>query len=111
MGQYSEYVNYEMKFHRKGYGRIFVEKESDIAEVENIIKEIDECEFNGYYPTGNYAGGNNERLVTTFSKENFKSIYVGKFDDMDMTLVLKKAWEKGIHCFVVFGKCSEFDGF
>lgn len=102
------YKNSEMKFARKGYGRIFVEKEEDISKVENIIKEIDEFEFE-YYPTGNYLGGKNERLVTTFSEDNYKSIYVGKFDDMDIGQVLKKAWEQGIHCFVVFGKINEFD--
>ena len=102
------YENLEMKFSRKGYGRIFVEKESDVQKVEDIIKELDEFEFE-YYPTGNYMGGNNKRLVTVFSEENYKSIYVGKFDDMDMSKVLKKAWEQGVHCFVVFGKCNEFD--
>lgn len=101
--------NNEMKFSRKGYGRIFVENPEDIQAVENIMKEHDSEEFEYYYPTGDYAGGNNKRLVTTFSKDNFQSIYVGKFDDMDMTKILKKAWEKGIHCFAVFGKCNEFD--
>lgn len=105
----SGYINYEMKFERKGYGRIFVEKEEDIQAIEDIMKECDPEEFEWYYPTGNYLGGNNKRLVTTFSEDNFKSIYVGKFDDMDMTKVLKKAWDKGIHCFAVFGKCNEFD--
>ena len=103
------YKNYEMIFARKGYGRIFVEKESDVQKVEDIIKEIDEDEFEGYYPTGNYFGGNNERLVTVFSEENYKSIYIGKFDDMDIGKVLKKAWNQGIHCFAVFGKCNQFD--
>lgn len=56
-------------------------------------------------------GGNNERLVTTFSEENFKSIYVGKFDDMDIGEVLKRAWKKGIHCFVLFGKANITDEF
>lgn len=105
------YTNYEMKFSRKGYGRIFVEKEEDIEKVENIIKEIDEYEFKYYYPTGNYLGGDNKRLVTVYSKENYESIYVGKFDDMDISQVLNKAWEQGIHCFAVFGKCNEFDDF
>ena len=103
------YKNYEMTFNRKGYGRIFVEKEEDVSKIEDIMKEIDEHEFKYYYPTGDYMGGNNERLVTVFSEENFKSIYVGKFDDMCMTDVLKKAWAQGIHCFAVFGKCNEFD--
>ncbi len=101
--------NHEMMFDRKGYGRIFVEKEEDVEKLEAIMREIDEYEFEGYYPTGNYFGGNNERLVTIFNEENFHSIYVGKFDDMDMVPVLKKAWEQGIHCFAVFGKCNEFD--
>lgn len=104
-----EYKNYGMKFDRKGYGRIFVEKEEHIKIVEDIMKEIDEDEFE-YYPTGNYFGGKGERLVTVFSEENYKSIYVGKFDDMDIGQVLKKAWAKGIHCFVVFGKINQFDG-
>lgn len=103
------YKNLEMTFNRKGYGRIFVEKESDVEIVENIIKEIDEDEF-GYYPTGNYIGGNGERLVTVFSEENYKSIYVGKFDDMDIGQVLKKAWDQGVHCFAIFGKANQFDG-
>ena len=96
--------NYRMLFESKGYGRIFVSKEEDIEKVENIMKEIDEYEFNNYYPTGNYLGGNNERLVTVFSKENCKSIYIEKFDDMDIGEVLKRAWSQDIYCFVVFGK-------
>ena len=107
----SDYKNCEMIFERKGYGRIFVEKEEDVQKVEDIIKEFDEHEFEHYYPTGNYVGGNNERLVTTFSEENYKSIYVGKFDDMDISKVLKKAWSQGIHCFAVFGKCNQYDNF
>ena len=103
------YKNLEMTFSRKGYGRIFVEKEEDVTKVEAIMEEIDEYEFKGYYPTGNYAGGKNERLVTVFSKENYKSIYVGKFDEMDISKVLKTAWDRGVHCFAVFGKCNEFD--
>ena len=104
-----EWKNYEMCFNRKGYGRIFVENESDVQKIEDIIRDLDEFEFKYYYPTGDYMGGNNERLVTVFSEENYKSIYVGKFDDMDMTNVLKRAWGQGIHCFAVFGKCNEFD--
>mgnify|MGYP003316698031 CR=1 FL=1 len=46
------YKNLEMTFSRKGYGRIFVEKEEDIAKVEAIMEEIDKYEFKGYYPTG-----------------------------------------------------------
>lgn len=32
-----EYKNYDMKFSRKGYGRIFVQKEKDVQKVEDIM--------------------------------------------------------------------------
>ena len=102
----ADYKNYEMQFSRKGYGRIFVENKSDISKVEEIIKEIDPDEYL-YYPSGDTWAG--KRLVATFSEENFHSIYVGKFDDMDIGQILKKAWLQGIHCFAVFGKVNEFD--
>lgn len=106
-----ENKNYQMMFDRKGYGRIFVEKEEDVSIVEDIIKEIDPDEFDHYYPTGDHYGADRgKRLVTVFSEENYHSIYNGKFDDMDMGEVLKRAWLKGIKCFVVFGKISPFDG-
>lgn len=105
-----EYENFDMKFSHKGYGRIFVEKESDVQKIEDIIKEIDEYEF-GYYPTGDHYGADRgKRLATVFSEENYHSIYVHKFDDMDMGKLMKKAWEQGVHCFVVFGKINQFDG-
>ena len=105
-----EYENFDMKFTHKGYGRIFVEKESDVQKLENLIKEIDAYEFD-YYPTGDHYGADRgKRLVTVFSEENYHSIYVHKFDDMDMGKLMKKAWEQGIHCFVVFGKIDPFDG-
>ena len=103
-----EYQNYSMKFDRKGWGRIFVEKEEDIPKLEEIMKEIDEYEFNYYYPDRGH-GNSKEDLIVVFSPENFKSVYVHKFDDMDMGKVMKIAWEKGIHCFVVFGKCNQYD--
>lgn len=107
-----EYKNREMMFERKGYGRIFVEKESDIVKVEDIMREIDDYEFEYYYPGGNNPYLNPKkyaRLVTTFSEENYHSVYVHKFDDMDISKVLHEAWKQGIHCFAVFGKCNEFD--
>lgn len=36
-------------FQRKTYGRIFVQKQEDVAEVEQTIREVDEFEF-GYMP-------------------------------------------------------------
>lgn len=94
------YENYDMKFTRKGYGRIFVEKEEDIQKIKDIIKEIDDLEYD-YLHDG---------LIAVFTKENYESTYVHKFCDLDMGKVLKIAWQRGIHCFVVFGKINQFDG-
>lgn len=89
----NELDNISMMFDRKGYGRIFVEHEEDIEKVKEIIKSLDEEEFE-YLP---------KDLITTFSPDTFNSTYVHKFCDLDMGKVLKEAWAKGIHCFVVFG--------
>lgn len=94
-----DYTNYSMQFTRKGYGRIFVEKQEDIQKIKDIIKEIDDYEY-GYLPVD---------LITVFTKENYESAYVHKFCDLDIGEVLKVAWERGIHCFVVFGKINQFD--
>ena len=93
------YTNYSMQFTSKDYGRIFVEHEEDIDKVKQIIKELDEYEYN-YLPDG---------LITVFSEKTYGSSYVHKFSDMDMGQVLKIAWERGIHCFVVYGKINPFD--
>lgn len=103
------YENVYMKFERKGYGRIFVDKQEDVEKIKEIMWEIDPHEMEWYYPSGNYVGSSGDELVTVFTPENYRSVYVGKFDDMDMTRVLEKAWEKGIHCFVVFGKITGFE--
>ena len=95
----SDYENYKMIFPYKGYGRIFVEKEEDIDKIKEIIKEIDDYEYD-YMP---------DDLITVFSEENYHSKFVHKFNDMDMGKVLKVAWERGIKCFVVFGKTNKFD--
>lgn len=102
------YANCNMQFDRKGYGRFFVEKDEDISKVEAIMREIDQSEFDGYYPTRGYKDPD-EELIVKFSPENYKSVYVGKFDEMDMGLVCKKAWEQGIKCFCIIGKCNQYD--
>jgi hypothetical protein len=92
--------NYEMTFTKKGYGRIFVEKEEDISAIKDIINEIDPYEYKYYF---------NDDLITVFSNDNFESVYTHKFSDMNMTKVLHKAWERGIKCFCVFGKISGYE--
>ena len=40
--------NFSMQFPRKGYGRIFVEKEEDVKKVEEIMRKLDPDEFGWY---------------------------------------------------------------
>lgn len=99
-----------MNFHRKDYGRVFVEKYEDIEKVKEVMREVDPYEFEGYYPTGNHLGGQGE-LITVFNEENIKAIYTHKFDSMDMTKVMVECWRRGIKCFMVQGKITGFEGF
>jgi hypothetical protein len=94
-----EYTNYSMQFTHKGYGRIFVEKEEDIAKLHTLIKNMDEYEY-GYLP---------QDLITVYNPEKYRSVYVHKFSDLDMGKVLKEAWRQDIHCFVVFGQIDQYD--
>lgn len=91
--------NHNMQFPHKGYGRIFVENETDIPVLKEIIREMDDFEF-GYLPTD---------LIAVFSDKNMSSVYTYKFDDMNMTEVMCRAWSKGIKCFCVFGKITGFE--
>ena len=92
--------HYEMKFNRKGYGRIFVEKEEDIPKLKQIMSELNEEEMKYYFC---------DDIITVYRPENYKAVYTHKFDDMDFTEVLNKAWEAGIKCFVVFGKITGYE--
>lgn len=93
--------NNYMKFPHKGYGRLFVESEEDITKVKEIIKKMDDWEY-AYLP---------DDLIAVFSDENMKSVYTHKFDDMNMTEVMYRAWSKGIRCFCVFGRITGYEDF
>lgn len=82
-----------MRFSRKGYGRIFVEKEEDINKVKDIIKEIDEYEFS-YLPDG---------FIAVFNENNMHAVYTHKFCDLDIQLLCRVCWERGIHMFPWYG--------
>ena len=89
----------KMIFDRKGYGRIFVEKQEDIQKVKDIIKEMDEFEFD-YLP---------DDLITVFSEENMKAVYTHKFCDLDTQLLTRLCWEKGIKMFVWYGLMNGYE--
>ena len=76
-------------FSRKSYGRIFVEKEEDIIEVHNIIKGMDEYEFENYMP---------KDIVCVFDKDAVLT-YTHKFTDIDLNDLMYRCWLNGIKCF------------
>lgn len=88
-----------MTFDRKGYGRIFAEKEEDIQKIKDIIKEIDEYEFD-YLPN---------ELITVFSEDNMKAVYTHKFCDLDMQLLTRICWERGVRMFVWYGRVNGYE--
>lgn len=89
----------KMTLDRKGYGRIFVEKETDIQKVKDIIKEMDEFEFD-YLP---------DDLITVFSEDNMKAVYTHKFSDLDTQLLTRVCWGRGIKMFVWYGLMSGYE--
>jgi len=81
-----------MKFPHKGYGRIYVEKEEDIQKVKDIIKEMDEFEFE-YIP---------KDLIAVF-KDKIVTTHTHKFSDLDISVLMGKCWQQGIKMFCVDG--------
>lgn len=100
---------YKDTMDRKGYGRIFCEKPEDVQKIEDIMREIDEYEFDHYYPTGNYSGGEGKRLVTVWGDSKLEAVYTGKFDEMNIGEVLLRAWSKGIKCFAIYNRITGFE--
>lgn len=94
-------------FERKYYGRIFVEKEEDIDIIKDIMREINEDEFDNYYPT---TKNPQDELITVFSDNNLESVYTYKFDEMDLGEVCIRAWKRGVKCFYISGKITGFEG-
>lgn len=94
-----ENKGHKMTLDRKGYGRIFVEKEGDIQKVKDVIKEMDEYEFD-YLP---------DDLIAVFSEENMKSVYTHKFCDLDIQLLTRVCWERGIKMFVWYGLLDGYE--
>ena len=74
---------------RKSYGAIYVLKEEDIPKVKDIIKKMDEFEFD-YLPDG---------LIKPFS--DYPDVaYTHKFNDLDMDALTAICWSEGIYIWV-----------
>lgn len=99
-------------FTRKGYGRIFVEKEEDIPKVKEIIRKMDDYEYT-YLP---------EDLITVFDP-NIKSFpkedpkdhlwldmtYTHKFDSLNLNELQFRCWAAGIKIFCCIGGNREYE--
>lgn len=81
-----------MHFTHKGYGRIYVEKQEDIQKVKDIIKEMDSFEYD-YLP---------DDLIAVFT-DKVITTYTGKFDDLDISVLMEKCWKQGVKMFCVDG--------
>ena len=102
----------KMTFPTKGYGRIFCKNMNDITKVKEIIKEIDEYEYQ-YLP---------EDLITIFpipKEENgeksiyLKAVYTHKFNDLDLNELQARCFIKGIpiFCYIVSSSYNYNDEF
>lgn len=97
-------------FERKGYGRIFVEKEEDIPKVREIIRKMDEYEYEHYLPSD---------LITVFNPDVHEYVhdkskkfihvnltYTHKFDSLDLNELTMRCWMAGIKMFCWTDGCS-----
>ncbi len=78
---------------KKGYGRIYTDKKENVERVKEIIKSIDEDEYEGYFP---------EDLVAPFS-EYPTTVYTHKFNDIDMNVLTALCWKEGIYIWAAVG--------
>jgi hypothetical protein len=70
---------------RKSYGAIYVKNPNDIDKVKEIIKEMDEFEYD-YLP---------DELIKPFA-DYPQVAYTHKFCDLDMDDLTAKCWAKGV---------------
>lgn len=97
-------------FPRKGYGRIFVEKAEDIPKVKEIIRQMDEYEYE-YLP---------EKLIAVFEPkvetfmDNSKHLwldkaYTHKFDSLNLNEFQYRCWAAGIKVFCCVGGGTDYE--
>lgn len=87
------------KFSSKRYGRIYVYHEKDIQVVKDIIKDMDDFEYE-YLPM---------TLITTVDKFP-EIVYVGKFDDLDLDELAVRCVKQNIPVFCFNPKPNFSDG-
>ncbi len=82
---------------RKGYAQIYVQHERDVQAVKDIIKELDDFEYE-YLPS---------KMVVPFA--DYPNLaYTGKFDSLCMNKLTATCWSRGIHIWVCDNGNGEF---
>ena len=98
-------------FPRKGYGRIFVEKEEDIDAVKRIIFGMDEFEYE-YLPKDLITVF--DPKISSFPSENPKDhlqltlAYTHKFDELDLNELQFRCWANGIKVFCCMNGSEDY---
>lgn len=96
----------EHRFQRKKYGRIFVEKESDVEVVKCILEKMDNFEYE-YLPSDFVVVFRPETM--TFGTNGMDYYYkldmkpTGNFYDININELQFRCWKEGVHIFVCFG--------
>lgn len=75
-------------FTRKGYGRIYALRLSDVDKIHAIINLIDPGEFESYMP---------KDLVAPYT-EFPKTVYLGKFDSISRAEIMAQCWAADAPC-------------
>lgn len=84
-------------FDRKGYGAILVQKEEDIEKVKDIIRQMDEDEYEHYF---------NEKMIMVYNKD-IEAEYNGKFElnVIDLALI---CIDQGIFISIINGSFNRW---
>lgn len=100
-------------FPRKGYGNIFVEKEEDIPKVKEIIRKMDEYEYD-YLPEGLIKVFEPEIRIFNDPVEPKRYLwlstkYTHKFDSLNLNELQVRCWAAGIKIFCVMTGHEEYE--
>jgi len=79
-----------MRFKRKGYGRIYTDLKENITKIREIIRIMDEYEYD-------YLPGD---LIAVYEGHD-EPVYNGKFYDLDLDALLERCQRESIPCRVV----------
>jgi len=88
------------QFVKKGHGRIYVREPADIAKVEQVLKDVNFFEHDGYYPEG---------LVQIFPEDGKVCLqYTHKYEACIDAITLE-CWKRGIVVWCISQLYDMFD--